>query len=82
MIDNKDTDWGIDSDYKGIQIGSMSFGSIGTPLNPGDRGDNGSGAEANLINTATDEGIICVVAVGNDGSNRTLLLRVQTVQSQ
>ena len=70
MIDNKDTDWGIDSDYKGIQIGSMSFGSIGTPLNPGDRGDNGSGAEANLINTATDEGIICVVAVGNDGSNR------------
>ena len=70
MIDNKDTDWGIDSNYQGIQIGSMSFGSVGTPLNPEDRGDNGSGAEANLINTATDEGIICVVAVGNDGSNR------------
>ena len=70
MIDNKDTDWGIDSNYRGIQIGSMSFGSVGTPLNPGDQGDNGSGAEANLINTATDEGIICVVAVGNDGSNR------------
>ncbi|MCH1443245.1 MAG: S8 family serine peptidase, partial [Candidatus Poseidoniaceae archaeon] len=66
----KDTDWGIDSNYKGIQIGSMSFGSVSTPLNPGDKGDNGSGAEANLINTATDEGIICVVAVGNDGSNR------------
>lgn len=70
MINNKDTDWGIDSDYRGIQIGSMSFGSVGTPLNPGDQGDNGSGAEGNLINTATDEGIICIVAVGNDGSNR------------
>lgn len=70
MINNKDTDWGIDSSYQGIQIGSMSFGSVGTPLNPGDQGDNGSGAEGNLINTATDEGIICIVAVGNDGSNR------------
>jgi len=70
MIDNKDTDWGIDNDYRGIQIGSMSFGSVSTPLNPGDQGDNGSGAEASLINSATDAGIICVVAIGNDGSNR------------
>ena len=70
MIDNQDTDWGVDNDYRGIQIGSMSFGSISTPLNTGDQGDNGTGAEANLINTATENGIICVVAIGNDGSNR------------
>ena len=70
MIDNQDTDWGVDNDYRGIQIGSMSFGSISTPLNTGDQGDNGTGAEANLVNTATENGIICVVAIGNDGSNR------------
>ena len=70
MINNKDTNWGVDSDYQGIQIGSMSFGSVGTPLNPGDRGDNGTSAETNLINAATEQGIVCVVAVGNDGSNR------------
>ena len=70
MIDNRNTDWGIDSDYQGIQIGSMSFGSVGTPLNPGDQGNNGTSAETSLINAATDQGIVCVVAVGNDGSNR------------
>jgi len=70
MINNKDTDWGINSSYRGIQIASMSYGSVGTPLNPGDQGDNGTSAEASLINQATEEGIICVVAIGNDGSNR------------
>ena len=70
MINNKDTDWGINSTYRGIQIASMSYGSVGTPLNPGDQGDNGTSAEASLINQATAEGIICVVAIGNDGSNR------------
>lgn len=70
MINNKDTDWGINSTYKGIQIASMSYGSVGTPLNPGDQGDNGTSAEASLINQATEAGIICVVAIGNDGSNR------------
>jgi subtilisin family serine protease len=70
MIDNRDTDWGINSDYKGIQIGSMSFGSASTPLNPGDQGNNGTSAETSLINAATEQGIVCVVAAGNDGSNR------------
>jgi subtilisin family serine protease len=70
MIDNRNTDWGIDSDYQGIQIGSMSFGSVGTPLNPGDQGNNGTSAETSLINAATNQGIVCVVAIGNDGSNR------------
>jgi len=70
MINNKDTDWGVNSTYKGIQIASMSYGSVGTPLNPGDQGDNGTSAEASLINQATDAGIICVVAIGNDGTNR------------
>lgn len=71
MIDNVDTDWGVNSTYTGIQIASMSYGSLGGgPLVPGDQGDNGSSAEANLVNQATDAGIICVVAIGNDGTNR------------
>ena len=70
MINNKDTDWGVNSSYRGIQVASMSYGSVGSPLNPGDQGDNGTSAEAALINQATEEGIICVVAIGNDGSNR------------
>ena len=70
MINNKDTDWGVNSTYRGIQVASMSYGSVGTPLNSEDQGDNGTSAEASLINQATEEGIICVVAIGNDGSNR------------
>ncbi|NCF97057.1 MAG: S8 family serine peptidase [Euryarchaeota archaeon] len=69
MINNKDTDWG--NGAKGIDIGQMSFGSIGTPLNPDDTGDNGSGAESRLVNNATyDHGIACIVAAGNDGKQR------------
>ena len=49
----------------------MSYGSVGGgPLLPGDSGDNGTSAEANLVNQATSAGIVCVVAIGNDGSNR------------
>ena len=48
----------------------MSFGSFSSPLNPNDEGDNGSGAEARLVNDARDAGIVCVVAMGNDGSKR------------
>jgi hypothetical protein len=49
----------------------MSYGSVGGgPLFPGDQGDNGTTAEANLVNQATDAGIVCVVAIGNDGTNR------------
>ena len=50
MINNVDTDWG--NGAKGIQIGQMSFGSIGNPINQ-DNGDNGTGAEARLVNNAT-----------------------------
>ena len=68
MINNVDTDWG--NGAKGIQIGQMSFGSIGNPINQ-DNGDNGTGAEARLVNNATyDAGIACIIAAGNDGRQR------------
>tara|TARA_B100000459_G_scaffold146843_1_gene114159 strand:+ start:3548 stop:8449 length:4902 start_codon:yes stop_codon:yes gene_type:complete len=68
MINNKDTDWG--NGAKGIQIGQMSFGSIGNPINQ-DNGDNGTGAESRLVNNATfDHDIACIVAAGNDGKQR------------
>ena len=68
MINNVDTDWG--NGAKGIQIGQMSFGSIGNPISQ-DSGDNGTGAEARLVNNATyNAGIACVIAAGNDGQQR------------
>ena len=70
MINNVNTDWGNNDSSRGIQVASMSFGSFSSPLNPGDQGDNGSGADARLVNDATDAGIACVVAMGNDGTNR------------
>ena len=69
MINNVDTNWG-DSDYVGIQVASMSYGSIGGPGPLTDEGDNGTSAGAILVNSATDAGIVCVVAIGNDGSKR------------
>ena len=68
MINNRDTSWG--NGANGIQIGQMSFGSIGNVLDPSDTGDNGSGAEARLVNNATENGIVCIIAAGNDGRNR------------
>ncbi|MEC7113177.1 MAG: S8 family serine peptidase, partial [Candidatus Thermoplasmatota archaeon] len=71
MINNVNTDWGVNSTYSGIQIASMSYGSLGGgPLLPNDPGDNGTSAESNLVNQATAVGIVCVVAIGNDGTNR------------
>ena len=70
VINNVNTDWGNNASSRGIQVASMSFGSASTPLNPGDQGDNGSGAEARLVNDAVNASIVCVVAMGNDGSNR------------
>ena len=71
MINNADTDWGHNSSSRGIQVGSMSFGSVSSPLNPDDEGDNGSGGEARLIDNATETAdIVCVIAMGNDGSKR------------
>ena len=69
MINNKDTNWGDGA--QGIQIGQMSFGSIGNALDPNDTGDNGTSAESRLVNNATyDHGIACIVAAGNDGKRR------------
>ena len=70
MINNKDTDWGNNQSSRGIDVASMSFGSLSSPLNPDDEGDNGSGAEARLVNDARDAGIVCIVAMGNDGTKR------------
>ena len=70
LINNQNTDWGHNSSTRGIQVASMSFGSASTPLNPGDQGDNGSGSEARLVNDAVNASIVCVIAMGNDGSNR------------
>ena len=70
MINNKNTDWGNNDSSRGIDVASMSFGSLSSPLNPNDEGDNGSGAEARLVNDARDAGIVCVVAMGNDGNKR------------
>ena len=70
VLNNTDTNWGVNSTYNGIQVASMSYGSIGGgPLLPGN-GDNGSSAEANLVNILSNEGVVCVVAIGNDGANR------------
>ena len=70
MINNRDTNWG--NGAKGIQIGQMSFGSIGRSANDpfNENGDNGTGAEARLVNNATENGIVCVVAAGNDGTRK------------
>jgi len=71
MINNANQDWGHNSSAQGIQIGSMSFGSVSSPLNPGDEGDNGTGTEARLVNNATlEQNIVCVIAMGNDGTKR------------
>ncbi|MDG1552337.1 MAG: S8 family serine peptidase, partial [Candidatus Poseidonia sp.] len=70
MINNVNTDWGVNESTRGIDVASMSFGSVSSPLNPDDDGDNGSGAEARLVNQATDAGIACIVAMGNDGNQR------------
>ena len=70
VINNANTDWGNNASSRGIQVASMSYGSASSPLNPGDQGDNGSGAEARLVNDAVNASIVCVVAMGNDGSNR------------
>lgn len=68
VINNRDTNWG--NGAIGIQIAQMSFGSIGNQLDPNDDGDNGTGAEARLVNNATANGISCIVAAGNDGKRR------------
>ena len=66
-INNRDTVW--NGNQSGIDIASMSLGSVSTP-NSDDTGDNGSSAEARLVNNASENGIVMVCAMGNDGRQR------------
>ena len=68
-INNVDTDWGNNQSSNGIDILSMSYGSVTNP-NSDDPGDNGTSAESSLVNQASDAGLICVIAMGNDGIRR------------
>ena len=68
-INNVDTDWGNNQSSNGIDILSMSYGSVTNP-NSDDPGDNGTSAESSLVNQASDAGLICVIAMGNDGMRR------------
>ena len=69
-INNVDTDWGNNQSSNGIDILSMSYGSVTNP-NSDDPGDNGTSAESALVNQASIEyGLICVIAMGNDGMRR------------
>ncbi len=57
-------EWCIETkDEHGINILSISIGEIFT----GD--DNGLGTQGRLVNTAADEGLVVMVAAGNDGPN-------------
>ena len=67
IINNHETDWGNNESSNGIDIVSMSFGQQSTP--GGDNSDDGTSAEAQLVNQASDEGLVCVAAIGNDGEN-------------
>ena len=68
-INNVDTDWGNNQSSNGIDVLSMSYGSVTNP-NSDDPGDNGTSAESSLVNQASDAGLICVIAMGNDGMRR------------
>ena len=68
-IDNVDTDWGNNGSSNGIDILSMSYGSVTNPQSD-DPGDNGTSAESTLVNQASADGLICVIAMGNDGIRR------------
>ena len=67
VINNRDTDWGNNASSRGIQVVSMSFGRASSAV--GDSNEDGTSAEANLVNQASDNGLVCVAAIGNDGAN-------------
>ena len=72
VVRNVDTDWGNNDSSIGIQVMSMSFGSVGNPQDD-DTGDNGSepnAADARAVNQAAEAGIVPVAAIGNDGRRR------------
>lgn len=66
VINNKDTKWGNNASSDGIDVVSMSFGRASTV---GDNNEDGTSAEANLVNQASEAGLVCVAAIGNDGEN-------------
>ncbi len=68
VINNHERDWGNNESSKGIEVVSMSFGRQSTPGSD-DSGDDGTSAEAQLVNQASEEGLVCVAAIGNDGTN-------------
>ena len=68
VINNHETDWGNNETSAGIEIVSMSFGrQTSTP--GADGSDNGTTAEGLLVNQASEAGLVCVAAIGNDGEN-------------
>ena len=67
-INNKNTEWGNNASSNGIDIMSMSFGRARSPVGEQDMGDNGTSAEARIVNDAWDAGITPVCAMGNDGA--------------
>ncbi|RPG71319.1 MAG: hypothetical protein CBD52_005120 [Euryarchaeota archaeon TMED192] len=69
VANNADTDWGNNESSRGIDVMSMSFGSISNPGGD-DQGDDGQNADARAVNQAVEAGIVAVAAIGNDGSNR------------
>jgi len=66
-INNKDTDWGNNVSSRGIHVLSMSFGRASSAV--GDNNEDGTTAEGNLVNQASESGLVCVAAIGNDGAN-------------
>ena len=69
VANNVDTDWGNNESSRGIDVMSMSFGSISNPGGD-DQGDDGQNADARAVNAAVDAGVVAVAAIGNDGANR------------
>jgi len=67
ITSNNATNWGNNGSSNGIQVASMSFGSVDTFGGQEDTGDNGTSANARLVDRASEEGVTCVVAIGNDG---------------
>ena len=70
MINNVDTDWDHNtSGGRGIQVASMSFGSFNA-IDSDDPGDDGTSTNSRLVDNATAQGIVCVVAMGNNGARQ------------
>ena len=67
VINNRDTDWGNNASSRGIDVVSMSFGRASSAV--GDSNEDGTSAEANLVNQASENGLVCIAAIGNDGAN-------------